>query len=571
MKIRKLSEALINQIAAGEVVDRPASVVKELIENAIDAEASRIEIFIEKGGKNLIRVSDNGCGIQENELSLAVLRHCTSKLGNNINDIRALGFRGEALPSIALVAHLRLLSRTLNSLTGAEISVSRDQIYGPQPAAANRGTVVEVRDLFYRTPARLKFMKPEQAETTAIIDTIRRIAIAFPWIHFSVSRMNRTFMNFTPLQGSHAQISRLIQVLGKEFSENTVELHAEHKGIRLTGFAGLPSYNRSNSLQQFFYVNRRPIRDKIIAAAIKTSYADAIARDRYGVVALFIEISPLDVDVNVHPAKTDIRFRNPDMIRTLIIKAIHEAFRRSGIRPEKKRTQAMLNAFQVPSKTDPVSHQSSLLRHINLTSLEKTDKIPIPSYPLGLAQAQIHQNYIIAQTQDGLVIVDQHAAHERLVYEALKKALYAKPLPSQILLIPEIVELPENHAERLLDYMETFRQFGLNLESFGPGAIAVRATPAILGTVNARALVHDLADEVAEYESTHELKAMLNYVAARMACHSSIRSGRILKIEEMNALLRKMEGTEASSTCNHGRPTYIELKITDIEHLFCRR
>lgn len=631
MTIRQLSETIINQIAAGEVVERPASVVKELVENAVDAAATRIEIATAGGGKTLIRVSDNGCGIEEGELALAVSRHCTSKLENNIHDIRALGFRGEALPSIGSVSRLRLLSRTGNAATGAEILVSGGRMDGPRPAAANCGTVVDVRDLFYATPARLKFMKTDKAEANAITETVRRIAIAFPHIRFTLSGPDRSLAEFAAASnGPEGRLTRLTQILGKEFAENTVEIDAERDGVRLTGHAGIPSYNRGNSLQQFVYVNGRPIRDRTMVGAIRAAYDDAVARDRHGIVALFIDIDPRDVDVNVHPAKADVRFRDPGLVRGLIIGSIRQALDKAGLRPASTGARAMLNAFQPRTAPAapfqpaswpqppggprpqqgysfrPVSaawtpqtahrvHQPLMtqanafaedtseglafqeLKGLGLPSADlrpenaAPDGIPHPSHPLGAARAQIHQNYIVAQTEDSLIIVDQHAAHERLVYEALKQALYAKPLASQMLLMPEIVDLGEEDAERLAEQTQTLQKFGLVIERFGPRAIAVRETPAMLGKVNAAGLIRDLADEIAEHGTADGLKARLDYIAATMACHGSVRSGRLLKPEEMNALLRKMEATPASGTCNHGRPTYIELKLADIERLFGRR
>jgi len=552
MRIHQLSEAMINQIAAGEVVERPASVVKELVENAIDAKATRIEIATAGGGKSLIRVSDNGHGIQADELVLAISRHCTSKLEENIHEIHALGFRGEALPSIGFISHLRLLSRTANASAGAEISISGGKIDGPRPAASNCGTLAEVRDLFHVMPARLKFMKTDQVEATAIADTIRRIAIAFPHVHFTLSGPSRKIADF-PATGKSAEvqahIARLIQILGKEFSENTVPLDMQRDNIRLTGFAGIPSYNRGNSLQQFIYVNGRLIRDRIITSVVRAAYADIIARDRYGIVVLFIAADPFDVDVNVHPAKADVRFRNPGLIRSLIVGSIREALVRAGIRSSKTSAEIMLNAFQLRTAPDlslpmycaqklrsnsassfPVdAPQNSATASIMLGAdfSEEEHVLPITknhvphaplgpdpdmnqkmiapvhsllTYPLGTAMAQIHQNYIIAQTENSLIIVDQHAAHERLVYEDLKQALYTKkPLSSQILLVPEIIDLPE--AERLLEHVDILRQFGLILESFGSNTIIVRETPAILGNVNAAGLVRDLADEVAEYDT----------------------------------------------------------------------
>lgn len=611
MIIRHLSENIINQIAAGEVIERPANVIKELVENAIDAGATRIEIVTANGGKNFIKVSDNGCGISADQLTLAVSRHCTSKITDDVHNICFLGFRGEALPSIGSVAKLRLISRTKDADNAAEITVTAGKIVGPKPAAANPGTIVEVRDLFFVTPARLKFMKTDRAETNAITDMVKRIAIAFPHIRFSLSGADRTSLELSATENNtQGQLQRITQIMGTEFAPNSIALNAERESVRLTGFACLPSFSRSNSLHQFAYVNGRPVRDKFLFGAIRGAYADVMTRDRYPVCILFIDLPPTDVDVNVHPAKADVRFRDSGFIRGLIVGAIREALHQTGVRSTSTRSEAMLSAFQTqqPLKTFQNIHSPSSYRpHHHLSSASMVHKpldmtssfalkedtspliegldtpssdayistiTPSPeelSYPLGAARAQIHKNYIISQTQDSLVIVDQHAAHERLVYEALKNALYSKPLPSQLLLIPEIVELSEEDATCLLMHKDALQKFGLGIEPFGPGAIVVRETPSMLGEINVQALIKDLADEAAEYDTTNNLKEMLDYVAATMACHGSIRSGRLLHPEEMNALLRQIEATPHTGTCNHGRPTYIELKLADIERLFGRK
>ncbi|WP_345096879.1 DNA mismatch repair endonuclease MutL [Bartonella acomydis] len=612
MTIRHLSENIINQIAAGEVIERPANVVKELVENAIDAGATRIEIITANGGKNFIKVSDNGYGIPADQLILAVSRHCTSKITDDVHNICFLGFRGEALPSIGSVAKLKLISRTQDAESAAEIIVTAGKIVGPKPAAANLGTIVEVRDLFFVTPARLKFMKTDRAETNAITDMVKRIAIAFPHIRFSLSGADRTSMELPATENNtQGQLHRITQIIGKEFAANSIALNAERESVHLTGFTCLPSFNRSNSLHQFAYVNGRPVRDKFLFGAIRGAYADVMTRDRYPVSILFIDLPPSDVDVNVHPTKADVRFRDQGLIRGLIIGAIHEALHQAGVRPTLTRSEAMLAAFQIQQplkkfKNTDLSSSYSLQPHhfaspsmvhqpldMNSSFGLKEDTNPLMeglntpsgdtyiqsstssseelSYPLGAARAQIHKNYIIAQTQDSLIIVDQHAAHERLIYEALKNALYSKPLPSQLLLIPEIIELSEEDATCLLAHKDSLQKFGLGIEAFGPGAIVVRETPSILGEINVQALIKDLADEAAEYDTTDNLKAMLDYVAATMACHGSIRSGRLLHPEEMNALLRQIEATPNTGTCNHGRPTYIELKLTDIERLFGRK
>lgn len=611
MIIRHLSENVINQIAAGEVIERPANVIKELVENAIDAGATRIEIVTANGGKNFIKVSDNGCGISADQLTLAVSRHCTSKITDDVHNICFLGFRGEALPSIGSVAKLRLISRTKDADNAAEITVTAGKIVGPKPAAANPGTIVEVRDLFFVTPARLKFMKTDRAETNAITDMVKRIAIAFPHIRFSLSGSDRTSLELSATENNtQGQLQRITQIMGTEFAPNSIALNAQRESVRLTGFACLPSFSRSNSLHQFAYVNGRPVRDKFLFGAIRGAYADVMTRDRYPVCILFIDLPPTDVDVNVHPAKADVRFRDSGFIRGLIVGAIREALHQTGVRSTSTRSEAMLSAFQTqqPLKTFQNTHSPSSYRpHHHLSSASMVHKpldmtssfalkedtppliegldtpsgdayisniSPSPeelSYPLGAARAQIHKNYIISQTQDSLVIVDQHAAHERLVYEALKNALYSKPLPSQLLLIPEIVELSEEDATCLLMHKDALQKFGLRIEPFGPGAIVVRETPSMLGEMNVQALIKDLADEAAEYDTTNNLKEMLDYVAATMACHGSIRSGRLLHPEEMNALLRQIEATPHTGTCNHGRPTYIELKLADIERLFGRK
>ena len=619
MTIHHLSETIINQIAAGEVIERPASVVKELVENAIDAGATRIEIVTAGGGKNLIRVADNGCGIAEDELELAISRHCTSKLNDNVHDIHSLGFRGEALPSIGSVSKLKLTSRTASASHAAEIIVNAGQIEGPRPAAANSGTIVEVRDLFYVTPARLKFMKSDRAETAAITDVVKRIAIAFPDIRFSLSGSDRSMLELPATgKGSEAQLQRITQILGKEFGQNSVALDAIREGVELKGFAGIPSFNRGNSLHQFAYVNGRPVRDKLIMGAIRGAYADSIARDRHSVCVLFINLAAADVDVNVHPAKADVRFRDQGLVRGLIVGGIREALSHAGIHPATTGADAMLASFRpdgvagqpafaarpayrssfsyspfsrapVPPAAsmvneplyDPQPHSLSedygnILGDLDQPTGDNRAAMEPPGieeqrFPLGAARAQIHKNYIIAQTEDSLVIVDQHAAHERLVYEALKQALYSKPLPSQMLLIPEIVELPEEDATRLLTHAQMLQKFGLKIEPFGPGAVAVRETPSLLGEVDTQGLIKDLADEAADYDTANGLKALLDYVAATMACHGSVRSGRLLHAEEMNALLRQMEATPGSGTCNHGRPTYVELKLSDIERVFGRR
>ncbi|AZO06775.1 MULTISPECIES: DNA mismatch repair endonuclease MutL [unclassified Mesorhizobium] len=624
MPIRQLSETMINQIAAGEVIERPASVVKELVENALDAGASRVEIVTAGGGLNLIRVTDDGSGIPEQELALAIARHCTSKLSDDIHDIRSLGFRGEALPSIGSVARLSIRSRTASGDSAAEIGIDGGRVLPVKPAAANRGTTVEVRDLFFATPARLKFMKGERAESSATSDVVKRIAIAFPAVRFTLAGSDRTTLELPAMEDTpEGRLARVAQVMGKDFPDNAIAIDAMRDGVHLAGHVSIPSYTRANALQQYAYVNGRPVRDKLIAGAIRGAFADVLPRDRHAVTVLFLSLDPSTVDVNVHPAKADVRFRDPGLVRGLIVGAIREALAGAGIRAATTGAAGMMAAFRpgaaAYSHPGPAGgHRSyeaayhasnsggfdplrSAQRPLDMgygeaghqrNGFAENDQAAFDTGPLasadaragvaepaeallgmvlGAARAQVHENYIVAQTRDSLVIVDQHAAHERLVYEALKNALHSRAVPSQMLLLPEIVDLPEEDAERLAMHSETLAKFGLGLERFGPGAVAVRETPSMLGETNVQQLVRDLADEIADNDTVETLKERLDKIAATMACHGSVRSGRLLKAEEMNALLRQMEATPGSGTCNHGRPTYIELKLADIERLFGRR
>lgn len=600
MPILQLPETIVNQIAAGEVIERPASVVKELVENAIDAGARRIGIVTSGGGLSLIRVTDDGCGIPADELKLAVSRHCTSKLSDDLLDIRTLGFRGEALPSIGSVSHLSIKSRTAEAEAGMEVLVDGGKMSGPKPAAMLGGTQVEVRDLFYNTPARLKFMKGERAEASAINDVVRRIALAFPHVRFELSGPDRQALTWSAGDDDFVpSLKRISDVIGAEFADNAIKVNAVREGVFLTGLAGLPSYSRASATHQFAYVNGRPVKDKQIAGAVRAAYMDAMARDRHAVAVLFLELEPGLVDVNVHPAKADVRFRDPGLVRGLIIGAIREALSMAGIRPASTGSSSMMDAFR--SGSPPYSHghdyrsqaplagwsaDSSPLRphgfgeemqarfeHAVAPSAYVSPEVaePSPDHPLGAARAQIGKNYIVAESGDSLILVDQHAAHERLVYEAFKSALHDRALPSQLLLIPEIIDLPQDDADRLCEQAETFARFGLMIERFGPGAVAVRATPSMLGKVDAGAMILDLADELADQGAADGLSLRIDAIASRMACHGSVRSGRILKPDEMNALLRQMESTPNSGTCNHGRPTFIELKLADIERLFGRK
>ena len=607
MAIKQLSETLINQIAAGEVIERPASAAKELIENALDAGATRIEIATAGGGKALLRVTDNGSGMEEADLELAVRRHCTSKINETLEDIRTLGFRGEALPSIGSVAKLSIASRRAGAAGGAEIAVAGGKVLHLRPAAANPGTIVEVRDLFFATPARLKFLKTEKAEAAAITEVVKRMAIAFPRVRFVLSGTDRSTLEFPATGDDH--LARMAQVLGAEFKDNAIALDAVREDVGLTGFAGVPTFNRGNSAHQYAFVNGRPVQDKLILSAIRGAYAETIPSGRYPVAVLSLTLDPALVDVNVHPAKSDVRFRDPGLVRGLIVGAVREALSREGDRAATTGADGMLRAFTAgrsgfqpgwrpsPATAPWMPETSPSLPYertpatagYGFTERPQAafDGLAVPTaraeppgepmraeepsrFPLGAARAQLHENYIVAQTENGLVIVDQHAAHERLVFEAMRKALHSKRLSSQVLLIPEIIDLSEEDCDRLMAFAEELGELGLAIERFGPGAVAVRETPALLGEVDAQGLVRQLADEIAEWDTASGLAAKLEYVAATMACHGSVRSGRRLRSEEMNALLRQMEATPGSGQCNHGRPTYIELKLADIERLFGR-
>jgi len=598
LRIHRLDDTIVDQIAAGEVIERPANVVKELVENALDAGADRIEILTGSGGKSLIRVTDNGSGMSAGELPLAISRHCTSKIERDLDAISTLGFRGEALPSIGSVSRLVIRSRPKEGGEASEIVVDGGTVSGPRPAAGNPGTMVEVTGLFRAVPARLKFLKTDRAEANAITETVKRIAMSWPGVSFTLAGSDRSTLEL-PATGTDSQalIARIAQILGRDFRDNSVELAAEKEGVRLAGFAGLPSFNRAAANHQFIHVNGRPVRDRQLTGALRGAYSDMLARDRHAVCAIFIEVDPRLVDVNVHPAKAEVRFRDPGLVRALMISAIRRALADEGVRASTSAAEAMTAAFRpgaitrpaptwrpspsAPSVNQPLDFGSGLAEREqrdfagiapSAALAEPTaPAAPMDDHPLGAARAQIHENYIVAQTADSLVIVDQHAAHERLVFEALKNALAARALPSQMLLVPDIVDLPVEDVERLVEEAETLERFGLEIERFGPGAVAVRATPAILGEVDAQGLLRDLADDLAEENGALRIRDNIEKVASTMACHGSVRSGRRLRGEEMNALLRQMEATPGSGTCNHGRPTFIELKLTDIERLFGRR
>ncbi|MDW3182982.1 DNA mismatch repair endonuclease MutL [Roseobacter sp.] len=592
--IRQLDEAAINRIAAGEVVERPASAVKELVENALDAGTRRIAIDYADGGKTLIRVQDDGCGMREDELPLALSRHATSKIdGSDLLAIHTFGFRGEALPSLGAVGRLTIASRA-EGAAGVEVSVTGGEMTAVRPAALNTGTTVTLRDLFYATPARLKFLRTDRAESQAIADVIKRLAMAEPFVQFTLRDVSgdgegREVFRADAEQGDlfGALQGRLARVLGREFAENALPIDAERDGLHLTGFAALPTYSRGSAVAQYLFVNGRPVRDKLLVGALRGAYFDFLSRDRHPVAALFIDCDPNLVDVNVHPAKSEVRFRDPGVARGLIVSGLRHALANAGHRASTTVAGATLGAMtpepvgarvyqmdrrpaspQTPSFAETASVWGRVVDTPEPPHQAEPEETP--DYPLGAARGQVHENYIIAQTATGMVIVDQHAAHERLVYEKLKRQMAESGVARQALLIPEIVELSDAECARLMEVSEELEKFGLGIEPFGGGAIAVRETPAILGTVDARAMVLDILDELADQNDSNTLQARIEAILSRVACHGSIRSGRWMRAEEMNALLREMEATPHSGQCNHGRPTYVELKLSDIERLFGR-
>lgn len=596
MPIRQLPEDLINRIAAGEVVERPASVVKELVENAIDAGATRIVVTTAAGGKGLMRIEDDGHGMDRADLLLSVERHATSKLSEDeLDDIRTLGFRGEALASIGSVAELRISSRPAQAESGLRLEVQNGRRSGPVPLAMNRGTIVEVRNLFANVPARLKFLKTDRAEAAAITDVLKRLAMANPAVHFVLGGTDRSASNWPAVTGTGALQARLAQVIGDDFAQNAVTLATSRHGVVVAGLAGLPTYTRANSLSQFYFVNGRSVRDKVLVGAVRAAYADYTFRDRFPVVALYVAIDPAEVDVNVHPAKAELRFRDAGAVRSAVIRAIGEALTAAGFKASTSVAEDVLGAFTAPQyeteapvfqateqasawgaagvrAVPPPSWSAPSLRGFTEPSA-RVEPEPSPAfveYPLGTARAQMFDNFIIAQNGDGLLLVDQHAAHERLVYERFKAQLASGPVPSQAQLIPLVIELPEEDCARLEDAAPELERFGLYLERFGPRAIAVRETPALLGNSDIDGLVRDIADGLAEWDSIAAVIDRMEAIIARMACHGSVRSGRRLRVDEMNALLRDMEATPHSGQCIHGRPTYVELKQKDIERLFGR-
>ncbi|NWG54372.1 MAG: DNA mismatch repair endonuclease MutL [Hydrogenophilaceae bacterium] len=616
MPIRRLPPEAVNRIAAGEVIERPAAAAKELIENALDAGASRIAIAIERGGLALLRVEDDGAGIAKDELPIAIERHATSKLvagesGDvDLLNIATLGFRGEALPSIGAVARLTIVSRPQGAREAWRIEVEGGAVHPLAPSAwtgGSSGTRVDVRDLFFATPARLKFMKSERAETMAIAEMVKRLAMARPDVAFTLESEGRALFRVNAEADPHneGRRRRLAAVLGAEFAPNSIALDQQRGAVRLTGFAGLPTFHRGTREYQHLFVNGRPVKDKLIVGAVRAAYQDLLARDRHPVVALFIDLPPEEVDQNVHPAKTEVRFRDAALVRGLIVGALQHALAGAGhrastttagaalgaIRPQFAPQQALrawqaaetaLTEFQFDAPSGRVEWSAGPWPANNPNESGSIDSAAgaAPAlhndsdavfFPLGAARAQLHETYIVAQTEDGIVIVDQHAAHERLVYERMKALLAAGGVPRQALLIPEVVELDPAEAEQLLARADELSELGLVVEGFGAGAVLVRETPALLGQVDAKGLLKDLVDDIAELGEAHALKEQLEEVCSSMACRGSVRAGRRLTADEMNALLRQMEATPFSGQCNHGRPTYVELKLADIERLFGRR
>ena len=607
MPIRRLPPETVNRIAAGEVVERPASAVKELVENALDAGASRVEIQVEQGGLSRILVADDGSGMPREELALALERHATSKLAPaedgqiDLLRIATLGFRGEALPSIGSVARLTLSARARGAAEAFSLRVDGGAMGEPSPCPfpGAHGARVEVRDLFFATPARLKFMKSERSESLAIAEEVKRQAMAHEAVAFALDIDGKKTLRLSAEHpGPEGRLLRLAAVLGREFESNALLIDQEREGVRLSGYAGLPTFSRGNAAHQYLFVNGRPVRDRLLQGALRAAYADFLARDRHPVAALYVELDPTYVDVNVHPAKAEVRFRDPALVRGLIIGALRHALAGAGhrasttvagtalagFRPEARPNAAGWSGsgqWRGPSFAYPTQGAPSLPGLAEATARVEWEPQPQSQsggevvdpldYPLGAARAQLHETYIVAQTRDGIVIVDQHAAHERLVYERMKLEAAAGQVSRQVLLLPEVVDLDPAEAERVLGRADELAELGLVVEAFGPGAVLVRETPALLGETDAAGLIRDIADDLAEAGSALALKERMAEVCSTMACHGSVRAGRRLAAAEMNALLRQMEATPHSGQCNHGRPTYVELKLADIEKLFGRR
>ena len=597
MSIRRLDPLLIDRIAAGEVIERPAAAVKELVENALDAGATRIDVAVEAGGRRLIRVVDDGVGMSAPDLALAVERHATSKIPDgDLTNIATLGFRGEALPSIASVSRLEIRSRARGAEAAAMLLVEDGARGAVQPCAQPQGTRIEARDLFAATPARLKFLKSDRSEAQAAGDVVRRLALANPRARFSfASEIGASFDWPACADGEAGRLERARQALGSEFAANCLTIDAEREGVRLNGFAGLPTFSKANALTQYFYVNGRAVRDKLLAGALRAAYLDYLPRDRHAVVALFLECEPRDVDVNVHPAKAEVRFRDSGLVRGLIVGAIKQALQGALHQAATTGGSGAIAALRAPafapaaprlsrpwdwraSPSAPTGFaeaaQQSFADFAPAANAAANVAAPATAdlqAPLGAARAQVHDAYVIAQTGDGIVIVDQHAAHERIVYERLKRQRAESGIERQILLSPIVVDLDPDAAALLVEHAGSLEELGLAIEGFGPGAILLREIPTLLAEADKNLLMRDLADDLAAEDGALSLERRLDHRLATIACHHSVRSGRKLKPEEMNALLREMERTPGAGQCNHGRPTYVELKLADIERLFGRR
>jgi DNA mismatch repair protein MutL len=584
MPIRQLTQVEINRIAAGEVIERPAGAVKELVENAIDAGATSIEIVAQNGGLSLLRVTDDGCGMDEADLSLCVERHATSKLpAGNLQDIRTLGFRGEALPSLGSVAGLRIVTRPAGLNRGFEISVESGKKSGVRPAAARPGTCIEIRDLFAATPARLKFTKSERAENAAITDVVKRLALACPHIGFALTvgeRASFALAGAAP-QDENAVRHRLARIMGRDFAEGSEAVRLERDGVSLSGFAGRPTLNRPDASLQYLFVNGRPVKDRLLLSAIRGAYQDLVPRGRHPLVALFLGLPAEDLDVNVHPAKAEVRFREASLVRSLVVSALSQTLRSAGVSAAPRpfaaapAEQSGGEQYRAPLRAAWQPYNGAAASGFAEEAsppLAPSDPSPEaqPDERLGAARAQLHKTYIISETADGVILVDQHAAHERIVYEKLKAALAGGRIARQLLLIPEVVEMAEEDAELILAHRDKLAESGLVLEGFGPGAVIARETPSLLGHCDVQSLVRDLAHELKE-SANGGVEARLHAICATMACHGSVRAGRVMRIDEMNALLREMETTPNAAQCNHGRPTFVELSRADLERLFERR
>jgi DNA mismatch repair protein MutL len=589
MSIRRLPEHLINRIAAGEVVERPASALKELVENAIDAGATRIAIRLGAGGTDLIEVSDDGCGMSAPDMALALERHATSKLPDEaIEAVATLGFRGEALPSIASVARLSLESRERGA-EGWSRTVDNGVMTGEGPAAIPPGTRVRVDALFERVPARRKFLRSPRSEYAACLDVVKRLAMARPDIGFSLEHDGRRVLS---VSAGETLPDRVAALTDRGLIENGIGIDFVREGIALGGIAGLPTFNRGVADHQYLFVNGRPVKDRVLVGAVRGAYADFLARDRHAVVALFLDVPPSEVDVNVHPAKTEVRFREPALVRGLIVSGLRRALGEAGHRSAQRADAAVMEMWTrepvapAPQLWDEPRYEAAEPARHAVYDRRPSFSVPPPqaraepayapppgtiSFPLGVARGQVAKTYIVAEAEDGRVLDDQHAAHERLVLERMRKAMAGGGVASQALLLPEVVELDEPACDRLEARAGELAEFGLDLDRFGPRAMLVRGVPAMLGQGDVIGLVTDIADELAAFDEALSLKERLDHVAATMACHGSVRAGRVLSVAEMNALLREMEVTPHSGQCNHGRPTWVKLAHGDIEKLFGRK